>query len=178
MTAAHRDAIALLKADHRKVENLFAKFEAAKRADQKQQLVKQICTELTVHAMIEEEIFYPACQGRIEDDTIDEAQVEHDGAKVLIAELEAGHPDDEFYDAKVKVLSEQIKHHVHEEEMPSDGMFSQAHASGLDLFDLGARLGTRKQELMSQFESDGLPTPETRSFTALKMEPAIEDRKA
>ncbi len=175
MTTAHSDAIALLKADHRKVEDLFAKFEAAKRADQKQKLVKQICTELTVHTMIEEEIFYPACQGKIEEDTVEEAHVEHDGAKVLIMELEAGHPDEDFYDAKVKVLSEQIKHHVHEEETPADGMFSQARASGLDMADLGARLQARKQELMSQFESDGLPTPETRTFTALRMGSPIEE---
>src|SRR5260221_1361653 len=106
----HSDAIALLKADHRKVEDLFEKFEAAKGDAKKQALVQQICTELSVHTMIEEEIFYPACKGQIEEDVLDEAYVEHDGAKVLIAELLASAPDDEFYDAKVKDLSEQIKH--------------------------------------------------------------------
>src|ERR1700730_1587347 len=90
MATAQPDAIALLKADHRKVEDLFAKFEAAGAADKKRLLAQQICTELTVHTTIEEEIFYPACRGRIEDDVLNEAYVEHDGAKVLIAEIEAG----------------------------------------------------------------------------------------
>jgi hypothetical protein len=107
MADALHDAIALLKADHRKVEDLFARFEAAGEADKKKHLARQICTELTVHTILEEEIFYPACKGKIEDDLVNEAYVEHDGAKVLIAEIEAGGPDQEFYDAKVKVLSEQ-----------------------------------------------------------------------
>ena len=115
MADAQSDAIALLKADHRKVEDLFSKFEAAGEADRKKHLARQICTELTVHTILEEEIFYPACKGKIEDDLVIEAYVEHDGAKVLIAEIEAGGPDEEFYDSKVKVLSEQIEHHVHEE---------------------------------------------------------------
>ena len=120
------DAIALLKADHRKVEDLFEKFEKA-RSDRKQALVQEICTELCIHATIEEEIFYPACKGEIEDDDLlEEAYVEHDGAKVLIAELLDSEPDDEFYDAKVKVLSEMIKHHVKEEEKRSEGLFAQA----------------------------------------------------
>jgi hypothetical protein len=115
--------------------------------------------------MIEEEIFYPACKGKIEEDLLDEAYVEHDGAKVLIAEIEAGTPDDDFYDAKVKVLSEQIKHHVEEEEKRSEGMFSQARAAGLDVNELGARMKARKEELMAQFEAGGLPSPQTRTFT-------------
>ena len=159
------DAIALLKADHRKVEELFEKFETTKQADKKQKLAKQICTELTVHTMIEEEIFYPACKGKIEEDLLDEAYVEHDGAKVLIAEIDAGSPDDDFYDAKVTVLSEQIKHHVEEEEKRSEGMFAQARAAGLDVNELGARMRARKEELMAQFEASGLPSPETRTFT-------------
>jgi hemerythrin superfamily protein len=165
MTTARYDAVGLLKADHRKVEDLFAKFEAAKELPTKQRLAKQICSELIVHAIIEEEIFYPACKGKIEDDLVSEAYVEHDGAKVLIAELEAGSPKEEFYDAKVKVLSEQIEHHVHEEEVRSEGIFSQARAAGLDMDDLGARMVARKQELMAQFGADGLPSPETRTFT-------------
>ena len=104
MAEAQPDAIALLKADHRKVEDLFARFEAAGEADKKKHLARQICTELTVHTILEEEIFYPACKGKIEDDLVREAYVEHDGAKVLIAEIEAGGPDQEFYDSKVKVL--------------------------------------------------------------------------
>lgn len=101
-TAQKPEAIALLKADHRKVEELFEKFESASGAARKQALAKEICTELCVHATIEEEIFYPACKGKIEEDTLDEAYVEHDGAKVMIAELLAGSPDDDFYDAKMK----------------------------------------------------------------------------
>src|SRR3954469_21230195 len=118
------DAVALLKEDHRKVEELFASFEKAHDTDRKQKLVQQICTELTVHTMIEEEIFYPACTGQVEDEElVQEAYVEHDGAKVLMAELIASSPDDEFYDAKVMVLSEMIKHHVKEEEKRSEGVF-------------------------------------------------------
>jgi hypothetical protein len=170
MADIQSDAIALLKADHRKVEDLFAKFEAATDAGKKQGLAQQICTELTVHAMIEEEIFYPACKGKVEDDLLEEGYVEHDGAKVLIAELEAGSPAEGFYDSKVKVLSEQIEHHVKEEERPSTGMFSQARAAGLDMEELGARLAMRKQELMAQFAADGLPPPETRTFTGHDIE--------
>src|SRR6202000_2159962 len=95
------DAIALLKADHRKVEGLFAKFEKAKDSRAKKALSQEICTELTVHTTIEEEIVYPAAKIAVEEDLYDEAYVEHDGAKVLIAELTQGSPDDEFYDAKM-----------------------------------------------------------------------------
>lgn len=164
-TKQQPDAIALLKADHRKVEDLFEKFESSKSADKKAQLAQQICTELTVHTMIEEEIFYPACKGQIEDDTLEEAYVEHDGAKLLIAEIEAGSPNDAYYDAKVKVLSEQIKHHVKEEEMRSEGMFAQARDAGLDVEALGQQMAARKEELLSQIKSDGLPTPRTNTFT-------------
>ncbi len=117
------DAIALLKADHRKVEGLFEKFESAKGTAKKQALVHQICTELLVHTTIEEEIFYPACEGGVEEDDLEEAYVEHDGAKVLIGELVASSPNTPFYDAKVKVLSEQIKHHVKDEEKRAEGLF-------------------------------------------------------
>jgi hypothetical protein len=165
---AESDAIALLKADHRKVEDLFAKFERAKGDDQKQRLAEQICTELTIHTMIEEEIFYPACRDAIKDqDLLDESFVEHDGAKVLVAELEAAKPNAEFYDAKMSVLSEMIKHHVKEEERRGEGLFAQAKAAALDLDDLGERMGARKQELAAQFESQGLPRPEMRTMTAL-----------
>lgn len=163
---APSDAIALLKADHRKVEDLFAKFKAARGAEKKQRLVTDICTELTVHTIIEEEIFYPACRGEVAADMVEEAYVEHDGAKVLIAELEAGSPSEEFYDAKVTVLSEQIKHHVAEEEKRSEGLFAQARAAGLDMDDLGARMQERKQELLAKFKTDGVPPPEMRTFIA------------
>ena len=170
MAAAKADAIALLKADHRKVEDLFAKFEAAKGADKKQRLAKEICTELTVHTVLEEEIFYPACKGAVEEDLVGEAYVEHDGAKVLIAEIEAADPGEEFYDAKLKVLSEQIEHHVAEEEKRSEGMFPQARAAGLDMDALGARMVARKKELLAQFKAEGPATPETRTFTGHELE--------
>jgi hemerythrin superfamily protein len=163
------DAVALLKADHRKVEDLFEKYEKAKSDSVKKSLVEQICTELTVHATIEEEIFYPACTGQIEDDTLSEAYVEHDGAKVIIAELAASGPDNDFYDSKVKVLSEQIKHHVKEEEMRVEGMFAQARDAGLDMDALGAQMAARKKELLAEIKAKGLPTPQTRSFTGHKL---------
>ncbi|HUL06247.1 MAG TPA: hemerythrin domain-containing protein [Candidatus Acidoferrum sp.] len=164
-SATPADAIALLKADHRKVEELFEKFSAASGAERKQRLVAEICAELTAHAIIEEEIFYPACRDVVEEDTVAEAYVEHDGAKVLIAELEGSNPSDAFYDAKVAVLSEQIKHHVKEEEKRSEGLFAQARAAGLDMEDLGARMSERKQQLLAQFKTDGVPPPEMRTFT-------------
>lgn len=163
-----QDAIALLKADHREVEELFAKFEKAKTGEQKRKLAEQICLELSVHTMIEEEIFYPACQDEIEEDTLNEAYVEHDGAKMLIAEILAGSPDDRFYDAKVTVLSEEIKHHVKEEEQ-RDGMFAQAKKADLDLAALGEQMAARKQELKDTFEEDGLPTPKVRSMSGAKV---------
>ena len=158
------DAIALLKADHRKVEELFEKFESATGDGSKERIAKQICMELTVHSKIEEEIFYPACKGAVEEDLIDEAYVEHDGAKVLIAEIEAGGPDEHYYDAKVKVLSEQIEHHVEEEEKRVEGIFSQARAAGLDMDELGRRLAARKAELIAEYKVSGVPLPETSTF--------------
>jgi hemerythrin-like domain-containing protein len=152
----YSDAIALLKADHRKVSELFEKFENA-REGQKQALAEQICNELKIHTTIEEEIFYPACEGRIEEDTLNEAYVEHDGAKVLIAEIEAGGPDDQFYDAKVHVPSEEIKHHVKEEEMRVEGMFAQAREAGVDVEALLGQMLARKQELMATAKAGGLP---------------------
>ena len=151
------DAIALLKADHRKVEELFEQFENSSGASAKQKLAHQICVELKIHTAIEEEIFYPALKGKIESDTLDEAYVEHDGAKVLINDIEASAPDADYYDAKVKVLSEEIKHHVKEEEMPSEGMFAQARATDVDLVALRDQMLARKEELMAQEKASGLP---------------------
>ena len=162
--AEKQDAIALLKADHRKVEDLFEQFEKASGEGRKQKIALEICLELTVHAQIEEEIFYPACKGKVEGDLLDESYVEHDGAKVLIAEIEAGGPDEEYYDAKVKVLSEQIEHHVEEEEKRVEGIFSQARKAGLDMDELGRRLAARKAELIAQYKAEGLPVPETPTF--------------
>ena len=173
MPQAKPDAIALLKEDHRKVEALFEAFDKARKADRKSALAREICAELTVHTMIEEEIFYPACKDAVEEDLLNEAYVEHDGAKVLIAEILAGSPDDEFFDAKVKVLSEQIKHHVREEEMRAEGLFAQARAAGLDVAALGERLTQRKEALMKEFKKNGLPTPETRSFIGSKLKQGV-----
>jgi hypothetical protein len=147
--AGSSDAIGLLKADHRKVEALFAKYEAATSG--KDEIVRQICTELTVHTAIEEEIFYPACRrAASEEEPLDEAQVEHDSAKVLIADLMNSSGRDRFRDAKVSVLAEQIKHHVGEEEAPSEGIFAKAQAAGVNTPELAKRLQTRKQELMAE----------------------------
>ena len=163
--AEFTDAIALLKADHRKVEDLFEQFEKASGSASKRELAHQICVELKIHTAIEEEIFYPAFRGKIEDDTLDEAYVEHDGAKVLVNDIEAGSPGDDFYDAKVKVLSEQIEHHVEEEEKRMEGMFSQARNAGLDMDSLGDQLRARKEELLAHYKANGLTKPETTTLT-------------
>ena len=159
------DAAALIKEDHRKVEKLFAQFEKARDEERKKELAREICTELTIHAMIEEEIFYPACQGKIEDeDVLEEAYVEHDGAKVLISEI-MSNMNAHFFVAKVTVLSELIKHHVKEEEKRSEGLLAQAKAAGLDMEALAERLTARKEELTRQFAEGHLPPPHTRSYT-------------
>lgn len=164
----HTDAIALLKADHREVEALFAKFESAKGLEKKQAIAEQICTELKIHTMIEEELFYPAFKGKIDDDILREAYVEHDGAKVLINDIVNGSPDDEFYDAKLKVLSEEIEHHVKEEEMRSEGMFAQCRKTDVDLVGLGEQMFVRKTELKALAKSKGLPPAQLH--TVLVME--------
>lgn len=147
-SASGPDAIKLLKDDHRQVEEWFDQFEQTNSASKKQKLATQICLALTVHTQIEEKVFYPACrEAGIEEDMMDEADVEHDGAKNLIAEIEAGKPGDDHWDAKVKVLGEMIKHHVKEEEQ-RDGMFAKAKKSDLDLKELGAEMKARKDELM------------------------------
>lgn len=153
------DAIALLKQDHRTVEELFEKFEKASADGTKQSLAEEICLDLSVHAQIEEEIFYPACEGKVDEDLLKESYVEHDGAKVLIAEIITGGPGDEFYDAKVKVLQEEIEHHVEEEER-SGGVFSQARKGKMDLDGLGEQLSARKKELTSSYKATGVPQPE------------------
>jgi hemerythrin superfamily protein len=145
--AQKKDAVALLKQDHREVEDLFAQYEKASGDGRKQKLATQICTELSIHAEIEEEIFYPACEGKVDEDLLKEAYVEHDSAKMLIAEIIAGEPSDEFYDSKVAVLQEQIEHHVQEEEKRLEGLFSQARKAGLDMDALGEELAARKEQL-------------------------------
>jgi hemerythrin superfamily protein len=160
-SAKSQDAIALLKEDHRKVEKLFKEFEEAKGEGRKEKLARQICLELSVHATIEEEIFYPACEGTVEEDLLKESYVEHDAAKLLIAEIEANEGgSDEFFDSKVKVLSEEIQHHVEEEEKRETGVFSQARKGGLDMDALGERLAARKEELVASYKTSGVPEPE------------------
>ncbi len=142
-------AISLLKKDHREVAGWFEEYEQLEAEAEKLELFQKIALALKVHTQIEEEIFYPAERGEVEDDMLDEAYVEHDGAKKLIAEIEAMTPDEQFYDAKVKVLGEYITHHVKEEEQPG-GIFAQAKKGDEDLDAMGERLKARKQELMTQ----------------------------
>jgi hypothetical protein len=167
--AAAPDAIALLKADHRKVEDLFAQFEKTSGEGKKRALAQEICLELTVHTQIEEDIFYPACAGAVEEDLLREAYVEHDAAKVLIAEIEAGGPGDAFYDAKVKVLSEMIEHHVEEEETRVEGVFAQARAAGLDMGDLGRRMADEKGELVAAYKKGGASKPEAPTLAGTEL---------
>jgi hemerythrin superfamily protein len=152
-TTARRDgddAIALLKADHRQVEAWFEQFEKARTTARKLEIAARICNALTVHMTIEEETFYPAFILATKDaDLHHEAVIEHDAARKLLAEVEASSPEDEYYDARVKVLSEMIKHHVKEEEQ-AGGMFAEARKSRLDLHALGAEMAARKGELEAQ----------------------------
>lgn len=146
-----QDAIAMLTADHKKVKKLFSDFDKLKEKggdDDKSAIVEQICNELKVHTELEEEIFYPAVRKAIDDgDLMDEALVEHAGAKDLIAQLEDASPDDDLYDAKVTVLGEQIDHHVKEEE---GDMFPKAKKAKLDTEALGATMLKRKMALMGK----------------------------
>ena len=154
--AQPQDGLQLLANDHREVEGLFEAFEKASGSSAKEKLVRQICVELKIHSQIEEEIYYPAIRGKVEEDALDEAYVEHDSAKLLINELEAAEPDESYYDAKVKVLSELIEHHVKEEEKQRDNLFQQTRAADIDLEALGAQLAARKAELMELAETQGL----------------------
>lgn len=164
-----QDAIALLKEDHRKVEDLFEQFEKASGDGRKEKIALEICKELTIHTILEEEIFYPALEGKVEEDLLKESFVEHDAAKLLIAEIEAGGPSDEYYDSKVKVLSEEIEHHVEEEEKRGEGLFAQARDADVDLDALGERMSARKAALVEEIEANGLPTPETTTLDEVQI---------
>lgn len=164
-TSTGNDAESLLKADHRKVEKLFQDYEKADDTAKKSELARNICMELVVHTKIEEELFYPACREKnVEHEMLDEAQVEHDGAKILIAELLQGSPDDQFYDAKVTVLAEYIKHHVAEEEKPDDGIFASAREAEVDMDELGKRIQSRKTELTARSDALMSRPPMPRSL--------------
>ena len=140
------EATTLLRADHKLVSGLFAEYEKTKSSPKKKRIVAQICTELTVHAQVEEEIFYPAVKQALNDhDLVPEATVEHATLKGLIAEVEGVEPDGDMFDAKIKVLSEYVKHHVKEEQ---NEMFPKAKSSKLDMVELGAKLTERKKALL------------------------------
>ncbi|HKX99573.1 MAG TPA: hemerythrin domain-containing protein [Steroidobacteraceae bacterium] len=148
-SAASKDAIALLKADHRQVEKWFAAFKKARSTSRKAKLAEQICDALKLHTAIEEEIFYPAFLSATQDeDKHHEAEVEHEGAKKLIKTIEEMDADDDYFEARIKVLSEMIKHHVKEEEKPG-GMFSEARKADMDLEELGRRMKSRKEQLQA-----------------------------
>ena len=145
---AAKDAIALLKADHAAVSQLFAECEKTRSVRKKKALVTDLCRALSVHAQIEDEIFSPAVKAVLKDKVlVPEAAVEHAGVESLIAQLEGVEPDGEMYDAKVKVLSEYVKHHVKEEQ---NEMFAKAKTTSLDMVELGARMAARKDELLAE----------------------------
>lgn len=178
---APSDAIALLEDDHRTVEQLFKEFESAKEKGDnaaRKRIVASICRELEIHTTIEEEIFYPAFRAAAKSDEdrdrVDEAEVEHMGAKELVAQLKNASPASSHYDAKVQVLSEQITHHVKEEESE---LFPDARSLGLDMDALGARLLARKQQLkagVAKPVTHGLARPITAR--ARKPRPAAVSR--
>jgi hemerythrin-like domain-containing protein len=154
--ATAQDAVSLLTADHAEVKQMFETYRqlVGENADDEQrgELARRICTMLTVHAEIEEDIFYPAMRENVDDELmLDEAEVEHAAAKELIEQIESMDPGDALYDAKVIVLGEYVDHHVQEEE---NELFPQAEKSGIDLDDLGAELASRKRELMSTLIED------------------------
>ena len=160
-----RDAIALLKQDHRTVESLFEEFEKADEEEQSS-IAQRVCQLLTVHATIEEELLYPAAKQAFEDeeneDLVNEAEVEHGSAKELIAKIEGMASDDAHFKATVTVLGEYIKHHVKEEE---GELFPELKKTDLDLKELGTQLADRKFALMEQMgiEEEAEPQPRKRS---------------
>lgn len=169
--AAEHDAIAMLIADHKEVKALFKKFKKLMQEEgtkeEKAALAQQVCSELKVHARIEEEIFYPAVRDAIDDDDLmDEAIVEHAGAQELIGQLKAMQPDDDLYDAKVIVLGEQIEHHAKEEE---EEMFPKVKKSGIDTAALGAQMMKQKKALAETMDlSDVKETDNAASKTSRK----------
>ena len=173
--AAKMDAIGMLVADHKKVQKAFKDFEKLKEGNNKRaksEIVRQTCADLTVHATVEEEIFYPAARKAIKDaDLMDEATVEHAGAKDLIAQLESMQPGDDLYDAKFTVLGESVNHHVKEEQ---NEMFTKVRKTKLDLNALGEQMAQRKAELESKIPSRdgaetgkrGMGSPRSRATTS------------
>jgi hemerythrin superfamily protein len=149
--AAQPDATSLLRADHKLVEGLFAEYAKTHAIATKKKLVTQICAELIAHVQVEEEIFYPAIKRALKQSAgVPEAEVEHSGLKALIAEVEHAEPEGELFEARIKVLSEYLRHHVKEEQ---DEMFPKARTSRLDLVALGEKMSARKAELLAQLSS-------------------------
>lgn len=152
---AVQEATALLKADHKLVADLFDQYEHTRSTAKKKKLVASICLELGVHAKAEEEIFYPAVKAALKDkEMVPEATVEHATLKELMAQVEGKEPDGEMFDAKIKVMSEYVKHHVKEEETE---MFPKARKTKLDMKALGAQIAARKEELKASW-----PLPEDK----------------
>ena len=152
-----RDAITLLKDQHREAEKLFNQFKQAKGERRKEEIAYEICLALSVHFSLEEQVFYPACEGTVEKSDLKEGYVEHDAAKLLVAEIEANESGgDDFFDTKVRVLQEEIEHHVKEEEGPG-GIFAQARSGGLDLDGIGDKMAVLSKDLTQRYKSEGLP---------------------
>jgi hemerythrin superfamily protein len=167
-TSASTDAIALLKADHKRVSDLYEQYEKTRSAARKRTIVDSICLELTVHAQVEEEIFYPAVKAALKDkELVPEAQVEHATLKELIAQVKDKEPDGELFDARIKVMSEYTKHHVKEEQ---NEMFPKVRKTRLDLKALGEQIAARKEELMASPEL--LEAPPMPASPALATETA------
>lgn len=166
-SARSPDAISLLKADHRQVEKWFQEFQSARSTQRKATLANAICRALTLHTLLEEELFYPAfLQATGDTDIHHEAEIEHDNAKKMIAQIEASKPEDEYYDSMVHVLSEMIKHHVKEEEKRG-GMFAKAKQSKMDLLSLGRQLAERKSQLAAHGAAKPQPSAAVTSAASL-----------
>lgn len=152
-SSGQKDAIQLLKADHREVEKLFRDFQKASGEDRKTQLARKICMELMIHTQVEEELVYPVSREFLKDDEIvNEAVVEHQAAKDLIEQIQGMDASDDMFDAKVQVLQEQIEHHVEEEEKE---YFPKLQKTDMDLKAIGEQIMRRKKELQSQMQGDG-----------------------
>jgi len=178
-SAGTSDAVTLLTQDHRHVEQLFEGYRSGGSAQRKAELARRACRELIIHTQLEEEIFYPACRAQgVKHELLDEAQVEHDTAKVLIAELLDG-SNDALRDAKFNVLAEYIKHHVGEEERAGEGIFAKAQQAGLDMRRLGQRLQARKAELTEALEAGSLspPRPHSLRLDALRGSRFVADER-
>ncbi|MBP7705594.1 MAG: hemerythrin domain-containing protein [Caulobacter sp.] len=163
MPAARPDAIALLEADHRRMEALFADYGAARGSGRKRLLIVDICTELTLHAILEEEVLIPVCRGRLEPSVLDDLDEDLDLTAGLVGDMLGWGPDDPLFDGRVQRLRAHVLQHIREEESP-DGLFARIRRSGIDLVKLGDRLLARRQVLAGEMADEGRLSPEPRSF--------------